>query len=226
MRRGAAFVAFALRHAAGDDTESRADVGFQAPCACEERKMRRLLRKVVPGIHEIYERKSLRRIFGRTLLSADLWRLNRNSVAWAVSNGLFMAWMPIPFQMVPAAGVSLVVRCNLPVSVAMAWISNPVTVVPLFFAAYRVGAWMLGVPPVDMRFEPSLRWLLDELGTVWEPFLLGCFVMGLGSAILGQAVVRLFWRVYVVASWRERRIRRRRGGHAAATIREEREPKR
>ena len=196
--------------------------------------MRRFLRRVVPGIREIHGHGSLRRIFGRTLFSADLWHLNRNSVAWAVSNGLFMAWVPIPFQMVLAAGVSLLVRCNLPVSVAMAWISNPITVAPLFFVAYKVGAWMLGVAPVEMRFEPSLRWLLDELGTVWEPFLLGCFVMGLGSAILGQAAVRLFWRAYVMVSWRERRIRRRDGHDAAgrpltpgaAMRREEGEPDR
>lgn len=196
--------------------------------------MRRFLRRVVPGIREIHGRESLRRIFGRTLFSADLWHLNRNSVAWAASNGLFMAWVPIPFQMVLAAGVSLVVRCNLPVSVAMAWISNPITVAPMFFVAYKVGAWMLGVAPVDVRFEPSLRWLLDELGAVWRPFLLGCFVMGLGSAVVGQVAVRLFWRVYVMASWRERRIRRRDGHEvagglrapAAAMRREEREPER
>ena len=186
--------------------------------------MRRLLRRVVPGIREIRGRGSLRRIFGQTLFSADLWLLNRGSVAWAVSNGLFMAWVPVPFQMIPAAGAAIVLRCNLPVSVAVVWISNPVTVAPMFFAAYKLGAWMLDVPPRDMRFEPSLRWLIDELGTVWEPFLLGCFVMGLGSAILGQVVVRLFWRAYVMASWRERRIRRR---APAATMRhEEREPER
>ena len=193
--------------------------------------MRRLLRRVVPGIREVQERGSLRRIFGRALFSADLWHLNRNSVAWAVSNGLFMAWVPVPFQMVLAAGVSLLVRCNLPVSVAMAWISNPFTVAPMFFAAYKLGAWVLDSPPTGMRFDPSLRWLLDELGAVWEPFLLGCFVMGLGSAILGQVAIRLFWRAHVMGSWRERRIRRRRGRRgvtapAAAMRREEREPER
>ena len=186
---------------------------------------------MVPGTREIRGRRSLRRIFGQTLFSADLWLLNRGSVAWAVSNGLFMAWVPVPFQMIPAAGAAIVLRCNLPVSVAVVWISNPVTVAPMFFAAYKVGAWILGVAPAGMRFEPSLRWLLDELGAVWEPFLLGCSVMGLGSAILGQVAVRLSWRAYVMVSWRERRIRRRPGGRgvsapAAAMRREEREPER
>ena len=177
--------------------------------------MRRLLRRLVPGARELRTHAPLRRVFGRMLLSPDLWHLNRGSVAWAVSLGLFVAWVPAPFQMVLAAGAAILVRCNLPVAVALVWISNPVTVAPLFFAAHRFGAWMLDVPPGDFRIELSLRWLLDELGKVWEPFLLGCFVLGLCSAILGQMAVRLIWRAYVMVSWRDRRIRRRRDEHGA-----------
>ena len=177
--------------------------------------MRTLLRNVVPGAREWRAHPSLRRVFGQPLLSPGLWHLNRGSVAWAVSIGLFMAWVPVPFQMILAAGVAILVRCNLPVAVALVWISNPVTVAPLFFAAQKLGEWMLDVPPGDFRIELSLRWLLDELGKVWEPFLLGCFVMGLGSAILGQIAVRLLWRAHVTVSWRDRRIRRRRSEHRA-----------
>ena len=171
--------------------------------------MRRLLRRVLPGAREIRGRGSLRRVFGRMLLDTDLWHLNRSSVAWAVSIGLFVAWMPVPFQMIIAAGAAIAVRCNLPVSVLMVWISNPVTVAPMFFSAHKLGAWMLGVSLGGLEFELSLRWLFDGLGKVWEPFLLGCFVMGIASALLGQAAVRLIWRAHVVVSWRERRARRR-----------------
>ena len=162
--------------------------------------MRRLLRKVLPRARNIHGRGSLRRVFGRLLLSPDLWHLNRGSVAWAVSIGLFLAWAPVPFQMVLAAGVAIMVRCNLPMAVALVWISNPVTVAPLFYAAYK----------------------LEELGKVWEPFLLGCLVMGIASAVLGQIVLRLIWRAHVLVSWRGRRLRRRRSepdapGEARAT---------
>ena len=177
--------------------------------------MRRLLRKVLPKARDLHGHGSLRSVFGRLLFSPDLWHLNRGSVAWAVSIGLFLAWAPVPFQMVLAAGVAIVVRCNLPVAVATVWISNPVTVAPMFYAAHQLGEWMLDIPPGDFRIELSLRWLLEELGNVWEPFLLGCFVMGIASAVLGQIVLRLIWRVHVLASWRDRRLRRRRNGSGA-----------
>ena len=175
--------------------------------------MRRLLRKLIPQKREMRRHTFLRRVFGQPLLAPDLWYLGRNSIAWAVSIGLFMAWVPVPFQMILAAGAAILLRCNLPVSVAMVWISNPVTVAPMFFAAHKLGEWMLDRPPDDFRIELSLWWLLHELGNVWQPLLLGCFVTGLGSAILGQIAIRLAWRAHVMVSWRDRRIRRRRGEH-------------
>ena len=174
------------------------------------------MRKVIPGTHDIGGHTFLGRVFGQPLLDSDLWHLSRNSVALAVSIGLFMAWVPVPFQMVLAAGAAILVRCNLPVSVAMVWVSNPVTVAPLFFAAHKLGGWTLDRPPGDFRIELSFRWLFEELGKVWEPLLLGCLVMGLASAVLGQIVIRLVWRAHVMVSWRDRRVRRRRGGDHAA----------
>ena len=177
------------------------------------------MRKVIPGTHDIGGHTFLGRVFGQPLLDPDLWHLSRNSVALAVSIGLFMAWVPVPFQMVLAAGAAILVRCNLPVSVAMVWVSNPVTMAPLFVAAHKLGGWMLDRPPGDFQIELSFRWLFEELGKVWEPLLLGCFVLGLASAILGQIMIRLIWRAHVIVSWRDRRIRRqRRGDHAAPGV--------
>ena len=139
----------------------------------------------------------------------------------AVSVALFMAWVPVPFQMILAAGAAIAIRCNLPVAVALVWISNPVTVAPMFYGAYELGGWILDVPPVDLRIDISLQWLLHELGRVWEPFLLGCFVLGIASAVLGHVAVRLAWRAHVMVSWRDRRDRRiqRRRGRAAPDAR-------
>ena len=179
--------------------------------------MRRLLRKLIPGTHEFRGHTLLGRVFGQPLLHPDLWHLSRSSVACAMSIGLFMAWVPVPFQMLLAAGVALLVRCNLPVSVAMVWVSNPVTMAPLFFAAHKLGAWMLDRPPEDFGIELSLRWLLEELGKVWEPLLLGCFVLGVASAVFGQVLIRLVWRAHIIVSWRDRRMRRERRGDPDTT---------
>jgi len=183
---------------------------------------RKLLRRILPGAHRVRAERSLRP-FGERLHNGNLWHLNRRSVARAVAVGLFCAFVPIPGQTVLAAAVAIVAGCNLPIAVVLVWISNPVTIGPLFFAAYKVGAWLLDETPRRIHFEATLEWLLTRLVDVWEPFLLGCLVMGTASAILGQLTVRVIWRIHVIQSWRERRARRRAGAARPAPARRARE---
>ena len=48
---------------------------------------------------------------------------------------------------------------------------NPLTVVPIFYTAYRVGAAVLGAHHAAFRFQLSFDWLQYGLGPLWKPFL-------------------------------------------------------
>jgi len=170
---------------------------------------RKLLKRILPAAHQVRSDKNLR-IFGRLLKNPNLWHLNRNSVAAAAAVGLFMAFVPVPFQMVLAAAGAITIGCNLPVAVAMVWITNPVTMPPIFYFAYKLGAWLLSLKPHPIQFEMTFDWLLNKLGAIWEPFLLGCFVLGVLWAAVGYVAVRIVWRVHVVHGWRARKARRAR----------------
>jgi uncharacterized protein (DUF2062 family) len=139
--------------------------------------------------------------------SPNLWHLNRRSVAGGFAVGLFSAFVPIPFQMILAAAIAIVSRVNLPISVLLVWVSNPITMPPLFYSAYKLGQWVMNEAPAEFNFELSLNWLMTELADVWRPFLLGCFLLGTASALLGYAVIRLYWRYLVVQRLEKRRRR-------------------
>ena len=83
--------------------------------------------------------------------------MNRRSVSVACAIGLFCAFIPIPFQMILAAGLAIIVRCNLPIAVALVWITNPITMPPLFFLAYKMGAFLTDVHLGPFEFELSLN---------------------------------------------------------------------
>ncbi|MDH5231997.1 MAG: DUF2062 domain-containing protein [Gammaproteobacteria bacterium] len=168
---------------------------------------RKLIRRYLPTPEKLKSFKSLQ-VFGDLLTAPNLWHLNKRSVSGAVSVGLFSAFVPIPFQMLLAAAVALFFRVNLPISVALVWVSNPFTMPPLFYGAYVLGAWVLDVPILPMNFELSLSWLKTELLRIWEPFLLGCFLVGTFSAITGHLLMRYLWRMHVIKHWKERRRRR------------------
>ena len=145
--------------------------------------------------------------FGRQLFAEDLWHLNRRTVALAFMNGLFWACMPMPLQMGAAAVFALILRCNVPISVGLVWLTNPVTMPPYYLAAYQLGAWILGSQPVSMPDAVSIAWIQDQLNLIWWPLLTGALVFGFFAALLGYVVIRFWWSMQIRRNWLRRKNR-------------------
>lgn len=169
---------------------------------------KKFIKKYMPDHEVIRNHPHLNKMFGTLLHDPNLLHLNRRSVSMAFFVGLFMAFVPVPFQMLLAAAVAILVRCNLPIAVGLVWVSNPVTMPPLFYFCYKVGTWVLGGKHEPFHFELSWQWLMEGLGAIWEPFLLGCAIVGLISASLGYFVVRLAWRIRIISHIKQRKLRK------------------
>jgi uncharacterized protein (DUF2062 family) len=148
-------------------------------------------------------------ILGDWVFEPNLWHINRYSASMAFFVGLFLAFMPLPGQMVVAALAAVLLRCNLPLCVGLVWITNPITAPAIFYLAYSVGALLIDVPVAELRFNFSIEWLQDRLQVVWRPLLLGCLVCGLFFGSLGYFAVNMLWRMVVVRKWRRRQRRRK-----------------
>ncbi len=165
---------------------------------------KRLIKRWLPDQDKLKEHKHLR-LFGKLLLDANLWHLNRRSAAGAFAVGLFMAWIPLPCQMLLAAGAAILFRVNLPLSVALVWLSNPFTMPPLFYGAYLVGCQLLGHPAQHIEIQFTWEWLVSVFETLAPPLLLGSLVLALLSALMGYAFIRTFWRINTVRQWQKRK---------------------
>jgi hypothetical protein len=106
--------------------------------------------------------------------------------------------------MLLSAILAIWLRVNLPIAVALVWITNPLTMPPMFYAAYKVGAWVLNLPPKEINFEISIEWLMGSLNGVMEPFLLGCLIIGGSLAVAGYFTTQFAWRLIVVRNWKRR----------------------
>lgn len=168
---------------------------------------RKFIRSIMPSHESIRASRSLK-LFGKLLHDANLWHLNRRSASGAFAVGLFCAFIPVPFQMFLAAGAAIPMRVNLPLSVSLVWVSNPITMPPLFYICYLVGSWVIGEPPQPFAFEASWEWLVSSINTIGPAFLLGCFILGLLASVTGYITIRLLWRQSVVRAWRARPHRR------------------
>ncbi len=166
---------------------------------------KKLLKKYMPDHHKIRKHPHLNKVFGTLLHDGNLWHLNRRSASGAFAVGLFVAFVPLPLQMIIAAAVAIAIRVNLPLSVALVWVTNPITIPPMFYGAYVVGAALMGFEGSKAEMEWSIDWFTNEGAAYLEPFLLGCFVLGTVSAAVGYATIRGLWRLHLVQRIRERR---------------------
>ncbi len=144
------------------------------------------------------------KFLGPRLQDPSLWHINRRSCSSGVAIGVFCAFIPIPFQMVIAGVAAILLRFNVLVSVSVVWVTNPLTMVPLFYFCYLIGVELLGVEPGHFEFQLSFGWLVKELGAIWQPFLLGCFAVGAISALCSFILVRVLWHLHLLSRIKER----------------------
>lgn len=167
---------------------------------------KKVIKRIMPDHQKIKNNKHLQ-IFGALLHNANLWHLNRRSVAKAFAVGLFCAFIPIPFQMVLAAGIAIIVHANLPLSIALVWITNPITMPAIFYFCYLAGTLVLGAEQKPFEFEASWQWVVDSLQTIGPAFLLGCGLLAVTFAIIGYFGIHWLWRYSVAKEWKKRENR-------------------
>lgn len=169
---------------------------------------RKLLKRWSPDPDRLRNTRGLQ-FLGGLLRDPNLFHLNRRSVSLAFFAGIFIGFLPMPGQLALAAVAAVFLHCNLPLTVVLTCFSNPLTFPVIGFAAYKLGAWMLGIEYGSFAFEPSWQWFTTALPKIWRPLLLGCLTMGItfgGSAAL---LVHVVWRWHVSKRWRERRALRK-----------------
>lgn len=163
---------------------------------------RKFLKRYLPDSDSIKKHPHLQR-FGKRLQEPNLWHLNRRSISGAVAVGLFSALTPLPGQIFLAAALAILARVNLPASVTLVFVTNPLTIPPIFYGTYKLGAWLMDIPSTSIHFELALE-ALAAMQHIWKPLFLGSFVAGLISAALGFVLTRLLWRLHIVSRMQKR----------------------
>ena len=97
-------------------------------------------------------RYRLLRPFAHQLARTSLWRMTRRSVPRGVALGLFVAVIIPVMHTAIAAILAIPARANVAVAAVFTLVVNPVTIPPLYYAAYRIGSWELHH---DEPHEPS-----------------------------------------------------------------------
>lgn len=158
--------------------------------------MKKLFEKYIPTKESLKNNKRLKRL-NHLFDDLNLWHLNCHSVATAVSISCFICYLPVPGHMIMAALLAIAFQANLPIAIATVWIANPLTIPPMFYLAYRVGAYVLGRTTIGVHFQlpKNYQALLHDFDYFAFPILIGAIICGALLAIVANITVRLFYFV-------------------------------
>lgn len=165
---------------------------------------RKTIRRFIPDIKSIMDQRSLK-WFGSLSLDPNLLHLNRHSVSLAVFIGIFCAFIPLPIQTLLAIAMSFWLGANLPLSMTIIWMSNPVTIPPMFYLTHKLGSYILDTETSGFTIELSWQWF-SQLGTdILVPLFLGSLICGATLGMIGYFFILSLWRWRVIKNWEIRK---------------------
>jgi len=135
----------------------------------------------------------------------DLWSFRISSAVPAIWWGVMLSMWPLYGIQIPLAIlVAILFRANLPILVSLQMITNPITVIPIYYTAYNVGKLALSLFGLDyeslafyeigqlLRSFTEGLWLenFQYFGKVWLITFLGSTVLGTFFAATGSLVYK------------------------------------
>ena len=155
------------------------------------RRIRRLKKwmRPLPRRSNVHRYPVLKWFSGMARRRAFLWSFRSREMVTALFLGLIVAFMPlVGIQMLIVFFIALWFRANLPVIVALQWVSNPFTMGPIYFADYQIGLAMMELfsiaPEPNPLLQPDYDWAhfeLRDLGALLDtfpPMMLGGLALG------------------------------------------------
>ena len=164
----------------------------------------KFLKKYSPSQKTIRENKALS-CLGESIHQPNLWHMNRRSVAKAFAIGLFCAWIPTPLQTLMAAALAVYYRAHLPLSVVLVFVTNPITIPPMFYFSYKLGSFLLGMETQSVSMDLSWEWFTTTMGEIWQPLIFGSIILGIISSIIGYFTINVLWRQNIKSRWQDRK---------------------
>lgn len=168
--------------------------------------LRNFIKRHLPHKDHFHEKGGMH-LLSDYLHDPNIWHIHRRSSAGGAAIGVFCAFIPFPIQMLCSAVLAILFRMNLPIAVITSFISNPFTIPPIFYCSYLVGVNILGIEQQNVDFSLSIEEFGNTLMHVWEPLLLGSFILGAIFSALAYILVRLIWRFTAISKWEKRRNR-------------------
>ena len=150
--------------------------------------LRRTLKKTT-------QHKKITEFLKKYKIPREYFAANRKMISRGVLIGLFIAFIPMPMQMAAVVAVTPFIRFNVPIAIAMCWLSNPITMPPMYYMEYLTGSFFLGIEPQPVQL--TLEWFKDNLSKIFIPLYVGTAFYSVFGSISAYFLVNWLWKLSV-----------------------------
>jgi uncharacterized protein (DUF2062 family) len=122
----------------------------------------------------------------------EYFSINRKSVSKGVLVGLFWGFIPMPMQMLAVVMTTPFVRFNIPIAISMVWLSNPITMPPMYYMEYLTGNFILGKEGLH-NVELTVDWFKDNIGDIFIPLYVGTAFYSIVVSYIVYLIINWLW---------------------------------
>ena len=116
-----------------------------------------------------------------------------HEISLGIAIGVFIGITPtIPFHMVLAVFLALLLRASKLAAILGVWVANPLTIPIFYYASYRLGRFVLGMPEMTMPTDYSFISIAKLSGNAAVAMLHGGVLLGILPALLAYVLTLRF----------------------------------
>jgi hypothetical protein len=166
----------------------------------KDKKMRQFFKQITNN-------EKLREFIQRYNIPFEYVSANRRMVARGVFIGFFIAIIPMPMQMLAVMAIVPFAKFNVPVALAMCWVSNPFTMPIILYIEYLTGSFLLGMHVSTP--EISVEWVSQNFSDIVIPLYAGTAFYSIIGSVFAYFLINYLWRESVK---KDREIRKNSNG--------------
>jgi len=134
--------------------------------------------------------------------------VNRRMITRGVAVGLFWGFIPMPMQMLAVMATVPFIRFNVPIAISMVWLSNPLTMPPMYYMEYITGNFILGREGIE-DIELTMSWFTENFDDILVPLYVGTAFYSIVVTGIIYVVLNRLWVRSVHSEKKERKHKRR-----------------
>jgi uncharacterized protein (DUF2062 family) len=122
----------------------------------------------------------------------EYFGVSRRAITRGILVGLFWGFIPMPMQMLAVVLTTPFIRFNVPIAIAMVWLSNPITMPPMYYMEYLTGNLLLGREGIH-DVELTVEWFKEHLGDIFVPLYVGTAFYSIVVSYLIYLLLNWLW---------------------------------